>query len=132
VVGASLLRRAARAVADDWRAMSRQVRANLGDAPALRTYPYTGPQGQVRLHLRTHPDGSGLLFVNVLDVVHLSPSAATIARLLLDGMSPADVQTLLARRHSHASPAQIAADVGALAEVLQALATPPPAAPPAP
>ncbi len=42
------------------------------------------PGEKAHIHLRTDPDGSGLLLVNASRVMHLNPSAAFMARLALD------------------------------------------------
>ncbi|MFO8080948.1 MAG: radical SAM protein [Armatimonadota bacterium] len=42
------------------------------------------PDGRVRLHLRIHEDGTGLLIVNGTDALHLSPLQAECARLVFD------------------------------------------------
>ena len=43
-----------------------------------------GPDGRVRLHLRTHADGTGLLIVDGADALHLSPLQAECAALVFD------------------------------------------------
>jgi radical SAM protein with 4Fe4S-binding SPASM domain len=51
----------------------------------LHTYDLTPDQGQRRIHLRIDADGRGVLFVDVTDVIHLNQTAATMAKLALDG-----------------------------------------------
>ena len=38
----------------------------------MYTYPIELPGGQRRLHLRIESDGSGVLFIDVTDVIHLN------------------------------------------------------------
>jgi radical SAM protein with 4Fe4S-binding SPASM domain len=56
--------------------------------PGLYTYRITPTGGHIRIHLRIEPSGSGVLFVDVTDVVHLNPTAARMAKAALDGLSP--------------------------------------------
>lgn len=55
-------------------------------APGLYTFRLTPPGGKIRLHLRVETDGSGILFVDVTDAVHLNPTATTMAKMALDGL----------------------------------------------
>jgi radical SAM protein with 4Fe4S-binding SPASM domain len=54
---------------------------------SLRHRCFEGPEGRVRLHLRTHADGTGLLIVNGADALHLSPIQADCAQLAFDDAS---------------------------------------------
>jgi len=68
VVAPAPLKRAAWAVAEDWRVFIRQMRVVFGRGatrPGLYTYRFERPEGKTRLHLRVHQDGTGALFVNV-------------------------------------------------------------------
>jgi radical SAM protein with 4Fe4S-binding SPASM domain len=117
------LRRAAR----DWAALGRQIRLVLGPGrtrPGLYAYTRGAAPDRVYLHLRVHPDGGGVLFVNVNDAVHLSPTAAEIARMLLDGVPSREVARLLGRWHPEAGPGTIPADVAAVARVVEHLGAP--------
>lgn len=51
---------------------------------SLRHRCFDTPDGRVRLHLRIHEDGTGLLIVNGTDALHLSPLQADCARLVFD------------------------------------------------
>ncbi|MFW6156763.1 MAG: hypothetical protein ACOC7J_05540, partial [Armatimonadota bacterium] len=59
------------------------------DGVSLRHRRFESPDGRVRLHLRTHADGTGLLIVNGTDALHLSPLQAECA-LLTFGERSAD------------------------------------------
>lgn len=52
--------------------------------PGLYTYRYTSLDARFRIHLRIERDGSGVLFVDVTDVIHLNPTAAWMAKMALD------------------------------------------------
>ncbi|MBN1260269.1 MAG: hypothetical protein JXB35_06270, partial [Anaerolineae bacterium] len=43
--------------------------------PGLHTYRLSLPGGQRRLHLRSEANGTGVLFVDVTEVIHLNPTA---------------------------------------------------------
>jgi hypothetical protein len=51
----------------------------------LHYYDIDLPGGRsMRMHLRIEPDGSGILFVDVTDVVHLNPTAAIMTKMALE------------------------------------------------
>ncbi len=52
-----------------------------------------------RLHLRLHPDGSGVLVVNASTVLHLNPTAAICAYGFVQQMSAEEVARLLTARY---------------------------------
>jgi radical SAM protein with 4Fe4S-binding SPASM domain len=60
-----------------------------------------------RIHLRIDPDGTGTLIVNANRVMHLNPTAALMAHLLLDGKSEQEiVQTIRYRYRVSVSQAR--------------------------
>jgi len=66
-----------------WWAM---MRARPALRPGLLTY-YLHPSGGTRrIHLRIDAGGSGVLFVDATDAIHLNPSAAMIVKFALDGL----------------------------------------------
>ena len=52
----------------------------------MSTYSLEPTGGQRRIHLRIEPDGSGVLFVDVTEVVYLNSTAAQMAKWALDGI----------------------------------------------
>ncbi|HET9914127.1 MAG TPA: PqqD family protein, partial [Anaerolineales bacterium] len=54
--------------------------------PPMRLYHYLkeNEQEKSRIHLRIDPDGSGTLIVNANRVMHLNPTAASMAWLILE------------------------------------------------
>lgn len=66
--------------------------------PGLYTYPIELNGGQRRVHLRVAPDGAGVLFIDVTDVIHLNPTAVQMVKLALDGVPMAEAETQLVRR----------------------------------
>jgi radical SAM protein with 4Fe4S-binding SPASM domain len=120
-------RRAVEMLVGDMRAFGRQMRLAFGGGrtrPGLYPYRVEGAGGQRRLHLRVHEDGSGALFVDVSHVIHLTPTAAGIARMLLDGVAAGRVRKQLIDWHPEAPSEQIAADVRMLAGIIEALKQP--------
>jgi radical SAM protein with 4Fe4S-binding SPASM domain len=58
----------------------------LAPERGLHTYRYHSDGGQSRIHLRIDDNGRGVLFVDVTDVIHLNETAASLAKLALDGI----------------------------------------------
>jgi len=84
-----LLGRLRAAVRDDIGRLGARIGAlaPTREGVTLRHRRFDGPDGRVRLHLRTHADGTGLLIVNGADALHLSPLQAECAALVFDGAS---------------------------------------------
>jgi radical SAM protein with 4Fe4S-binding SPASM domain len=113
--------------AGDWGALGRQLRVVFGTGhtrPGLYAYTRGAAPDRVRLHLRVHSDGGGVLFVNVNDAVHLSATAVEIARMLLDGVPPREAARLLRRWHPEADGEAISRDVAAVTRVVGHLSQP--------
>ncbi|MEK6220621.1 MAG: radical SAM protein [Chloroflexota bacterium] len=71
--------------------------------PGLYTYPITDEEGNtMRIHLRIEPAGTGVMFIDVTDVIHLNPTAAEIAKWALDGRGKKETQ-----RHIFSKYAQV-------------------------
>ena len=83
--------------------------------------PPEAPQ-QYRLHLRREPDGRGLLVINAATVLHLNPTAAEYARMLLQGLDEEQAGREMARRF-RVRPAQARADYRRIRERILTLAT---------
>jgi Radical SAM superfamily len=52
-----------------------------------------------RLHLRMHPDGSGVLIVNASTVLHLNPTATEYAHHFIKGDSEAEAAAAISKRY---------------------------------
>lgn len=65
-------------------------------------YTYTSSEEDQtnRLHLRTSPDGSGILIINAATVLHLNPTAAEYAYHFVKGSIPEDVSKEVASRYN--------------------------------
>lgn len=91
--------------------------------PGLYHYRVEHPGEQSRVHLRLDGDGHGTLIVNANRVLHLNPTAARMAHLILEGMADADIVQSL-RRAYRADAAQIRADLADFREQLDELIRP--------
>ncbi|HJN14591.1 MAG TPA: hypothetical protein QGH10_03825, partial [Armatimonadota bacterium] len=122
MVGA-VCRRAFDAVAGDVRAFTRQMRATYGRGtrPGLHAHRIRSNGGERRLHLRIHDDRSGALFVDVSHVVHLTPTAAEMARMLLDGAPEARVGRVMRAWYPDAPEDQLQRQVRDIAVAIEAL-----------
>jgi radical SAM protein with 4Fe4S-binding SPASM domain len=97
--------------------------ASEAAAPKLYYYDRQQPGERSRLHLRIDADGSGLLLINASRIVHLNPSAALLAKLALDGQTPAEAVRELMRRY-RVDRRQAEQDFRQVASQLEELARP--------
>lgn len=67
--------------------------------PGITHYRGEGEAEGVRLHLRIEPEGHGVLIVNAAKILHLNPTAAEMAKLILDKMPAQQAVKLLDRRY---------------------------------
>lgn len=100
----SVLRGALRTVGADVAALVERLRANnpdaaIGPAPGLYHYRSGDATSSAQLHLRVQSDATGMLFVDVSDVLHLSPTAVHLFWLALERVP--DEQALLQLQHSY-------------------------------
>lgn len=79
-----------RALRRDWVGFCERLAPKAPPRPGLYTFQFAPAGGQVRIHLRIESNGTGVLFVDVTDVVHLNETAAELAKWALEGM-PAEV-----------------------------------------
>lgn len=95
---------------EQWTAAIRELfRKGASDpSPGLHTYPLRLNGGQRRIHLRIHPDGTGMLFVDVTDVVHLNPTATHMAWMALEGIPLASAERRLYRHYRGVTRHEIA------------------------
>ncbi len=125
-----LLSRAARAIAaeaHDVRCLfgSRGSRFGVDDlAPGLRTYRVERHGGRTRLHLRVGADGTGTLFVDVTEAVHLSRTATEMAWLALEKASEAEAAGRLLRRYSRVGRRELARHYRRMQGVIERLSDP--------
>jgi radical SAM protein with 4Fe4S-binding SPASM domain len=87
----------------------------------LYTYPIALEGGQRRIHLRVASDGTGVLFVDVTDVIHLNQTAARMAKLALDGVSLQQAKHKLTREYRGVREEQLTSELGSIYEMIDRL-----------
>src|SRR5512139_823250 len=97
----------------------------VASTPATGLFHYVreNEQDKSRVHLRIDPDGSGTLIVNASSVMHLNPTAAYMAWLVLEHKSEQESVTAITRRYS-VSKSQARSDLSAFSLQLDALMRP--------
>ena len=102
--------------------ISRPSRLELGSA---QIYHYTREDGheKSRIHLRLDADGHGTLIINANRVMHLNPTAAFMAWLILEEKTGAESTRLLASRYA-VSRRQAGNDLASFTVQLQELIRP--------
>jgi radical SAM protein with 4Fe4S-binding SPASM domain len=76
---------------------------NVLPTPGLFPYLRETDNGKARIHLRIDPDGQGILLVNASRVFHLNPTAAFMARLVLDETEESGAVHAITRRYHTSS-----------------------------
>lgn len=93
-----------------------------GPSSGLHHYTRENQNEKSRIHLRIDPDGSGTLIVNANRVMHLNPTAALMAYLLLEEKNEQEILTSITQQY-HVKPIQARDDLSAfrvqLAELLR-------------
>ncbi|NOH10962.1 MAG: radical SAM protein [Chloroflexi bacterium] len=88
--------------------------------PGLYTYRVkVGPDGELRIHLRIEPQGHGVLFVDVTDVIHLNPTATQMTKMALDGVPLQRARAEMLLRHPSVSPAQLDTELTQIYEMVE-------------
>jgi radical SAM protein with 4Fe4S-binding SPASM domain len=82
----------------------------LESSPHLHHYTHQNAGEKSRIHLRLDPDGHGTLIVNANRIMHLNPTAALMAYLILEGKTEAETVHALTRRY-RVSPKQALSDL---------------------
>jgi radical SAM protein with 4Fe4S-binding SPASM domain len=91
----------------------------------LHTYRIEYPDGgKMRIHLRIEPGGPGVLFVDVTDVIHLSPIAARIAKFALDGTPEYRARAALQAQYGRIEKDQFVADIAHVYAMVEDLKDP--------
>jgi radical SAM protein with 4Fe4S-binding SPASM domain len=91
--------------------------------PGLHAYTQGVEGGQTRLHLRVEPSGHGLLLINANRALHLNPTAALLAWMILERIPiPACVRQL--RRAYRVSKTQAKRDLEAMRHQMAELSDP--------
>lgn len=102
---------------------SSQSLETLESGASLYHYLRENERETSRIHLRIDPDGTGTLIVNANRVMHLNPTAAFMAQLLLEEKSEREILTSIKRRYRVTS-AQAQSDLSAFRFQLSELIRP--------
>src|SRR5512135_2133584 len=73
--------------------------ADDGASSALLHYVRQTGDEKARIHLRLDPTGDGTLIVNANRIFHLNPTAALMARMMLDGGADTEIAGAVRRRY---------------------------------
>jgi radical SAM protein with 4Fe4S-binding SPASM domain len=93
-------------------------------SPGLHTYRIPLDGGQMRLHLRVEQDGTGVLFRDVSEVVHLNSTAAELAWLALEQIPLKRAAQAIKGRYSGASRSQVTAEAGHIYALVDGMRSP--------
>ncbi|GAB4504550.1 MAG: hypothetical protein Fur0043_15440 [Anaerolineales bacterium] len=96
---------------------------SINPGAGLYHYSREDERERSRIHLRIDPDGNGTLIVNANRILHLNPTAAFMAWLLLEGKTEEERIRALTARYS-VSKRQANADLAAFASQLEELIHP--------
>ncbi len=97
---------------------------DAGPEPGLYTFPIDLEGGRRRIHLRLEPDGAGVLFIDVNDVIHLNRTAAQMAKLALDRVPVADAERRVRRRFRDAPGPKLKEDLAEVYTMVDQLRNP--------
>ena len=109
-------------ISGDWSrlgARMRALRGDIGAGPGLHAYRTVAGGRSVRLHLRIHRDRTGLLFINAVQQVHLSPTQAEMAKLALDGIARPEALGRLRTIYPDVPTANLAEELDRTAEMVR-------------
>src|SRR5690349_8619299 len=80
-------------------AMKSQRLETLDSGAKLYHYTRENTNEKSRIHLRVDPDGTGTLIVNANRVMHLNPTAALMAHLILEGKHGQEILLRVRQRY---------------------------------
>lgn len=92
--------------------------------PGLFTYRVDHTEGKLRLHLRLHADGSGLLFINATETIHLPSTAAEMVKLVLEEVPIEHALAQLRLSYPTVHSGSLAAELHRMAETVAKLKRP--------
>ena len=124
---ATVAQRLAGAVSEDLRRFRAQLyalRPASSCPPGLYTYRISASAGQMRLHLRIHQDYTGLLLINGQEAVHLTPTAAHMAKLALDEVPTTHALAVLRRSYPEVPQERLRQDLTRITEMVATLRQP--------
>ena len=93
-------------------------------SPGLHIYRIPLDGGQMRLHLRMEQDGSGVLFRDVSEVVHLNSTAAELAWLALEKIPLKRAAQVIQGRYAGVSRSQVTAEASQIYQLVDGMRNP--------
>ncbi|MGD8457923.1 MAG: radical SAM protein [Anaerolineales bacterium] len=98
------------------------INHRLSPERGLFTYHVNRPdESKMRLHLRIEPDGAGVLFIDVTDVIHLNSTAAEITKMALDGIDEKMARVLLSQKYRWENEHQVDEDLSKIYQMVDHL-----------
>jgi radical SAM protein with 4Fe4S-binding SPASM domain len=94
---------------------------STGVPTGLTTYPVHLDGGQRRIHLRIAQDGTGVLFVDVTDVIHLNQTATQMAKFALDGVPLVHARHKMMRQYRGVSAKQLTTELTSIYDMVDRL-----------
>lgn len=116
--GDSLAQKLWQGLRRDWGSFRAAFNPLPAPMPGMHTFHIPLNGGQKRIHFRQEADGSGTLFVDVTDVIHLNPTAAEMAFLALHDIPQYQAAAGLARRLRPADWPQMRAELSQMYEMV--------------
>ena len=89
----------------------------------LYHFRFEAPEEKSRIHLRMDPDGHGTLIVNANRILHLNPTAALMAVLILEKTTEKEAVRLIRKKY-HVGATQAREDLGTIRSQLEELIRP--------
>jgi radical SAM protein with 4Fe4S-binding SPASM domain len=108
------------AVLTDW--FNRKPRME-NPGPGVYHYRRETPDEKSRIHLRLDPDGHGTLIINASRILHLNPTAALMAYLILEDTPDRERVHRITKKY-HVGAAQVRADLETMRSQLEELVRP--------
>jgi radical SAM protein with 4Fe4S-binding SPASM domain len=111
-----------------WTHLVESTRALLQPSPStvpsgLYTYQLAVRGGRRRVHLRVKEDGTGVMFIDVTDVIHLNETAVEMVKAALDHVPEAKTEALLTRRYRGVRHAKLAEAIRAMYDLVGQLSS---------
>ncbi len=90
----------------------------------LHTYQLDVDGGCRRVHLRVKEDGTGVLFIDVTEVIHLNETAVEMVKAALEAVPQKTIEVRLARRYRGVKHTELAQAIGTMYDLVRQLKSP--------
>ena len=119
-----MIQRMVTAVKADLAGLASAFARNEAVPRGLLAYDFEKHGGRTRLHLRVQKDGSGLLFRDVTDVIHLSDTAALMCWMALENVPEKRAAQRLVRTYRNVGRDDLASDYRQIRRLVETLSDP--------